>query len=189
MASKNNLPKLVVKMDGTEEKFRKNKIKLSLSKVLKHIGRHDSNLIAVITDKVCHEISKYRLKKISVERIRTIIKKVLKSHKMNDAAKYYELVFLHIRNIKLKKVVKRDGRIENFDPHKIFKSIRKSFSETGLEDGKKCEQLTKQVIKLLGKKYKNKSVPVENIKEDIEYILIKNKLPHVAKSYILYRYM
>ena len=189
MVLRNNIPKLVIKLDGTEERFRRNKIKNSLIRVLNHIGKHDRNIVNVLTDKVCHKLNKFKRIKLNVDEIRVTIRKVLKEHKLNEAAQYYELVFLHIKNIKIKKVIKRTGRIEKFEPHKIFKSIRKSFIQIGLEDGKKCEKLTKEVIKLLEKKYKNKPVPVENIKDDIEYILIKNKLPQVAKSYILYRYM
>ena len=189
MVLRNNIPKLVIKLDGTEERFRRNKIKTSLTKVLNHIGKHDHHLVDLLVDKIYHQLNKLKRKKLNVDEIRKAIRKVLKEHKMNDAVQFYELVFLHIKNLKIKKVIKRNGRIEKFDPHKIFKSIRKSFSEAGLEDGKKCEHLTKEIIKLLEKKYKNKPIPVENIKEDTEYILIKNKLPQVAKAYILYRYM
>lgn len=189
MYSKNRLPKFVVKHDSSIQKFKKAKIKLSISKAFHHVKKHNKELINKISDEILHHLSKLKVKKINVEKIRTTVLNVLRNHKLHDAYDHYELVFLHIKNIKIKKVIKRDGRIENFSPHKIFKSIRKSFSQVGIEDGKRCEELTKEIIKLLEKKHGKKPIPVENIKSDVENILMRYKLPKVARAYILHRYI
>ncbi len=108
---------------------------------------------------------------------------------MSDVIKAYNLVFLHIKGLKIKNVMKRDGRVVNFKMHNIFKSIRKAFSQAGVDDGKKCEDITKEVVNILNKKFAGKTVPVENIKETVEHVLVRRKLPKVARAYLLYRYM
>lgn len=121
--------------------------------------------------------------------IRKHIVKVLKKNGLNDAADHYELVFLHMPDMKFGKVEKRDGRIMKFNPENIFHSIRKAFNQAGKEDGKKCEKMTKEACELLIKKHGTKTMSVVDIKETIEQVLIKNKYPDVAKMYSLYRYM
>lgn len=192
MHSRNKLSlqkKLVRKSDRLIERFDKEKLKKSIAKTLHHIGKHEEPRAAAITGEACFELGKSRKMVINVEDIRRVVMRVFKKRKMTQAARYYDFVFLHINGLKVKRVLKRDGRRERFFPFKIFKAIRKSLSQAGIEDGGKCEMLTKEVVSLINKKYANKVVPVENIKEDIEYILVKHKLPKVAKAYMLYRYM
>ncbi len=192
MLSRNDLSlqkKLVKKSDRLIERFDKEKLKKSIAKTLHHLGKHEETRVTAVTYEVCFELSKSRKRLISVEDIRRTVTRVFKKRKMTQAARYYDLVFLHMRGLKVKRALKRDGRRERFSPFKIFKAIRKSLSQAGIEDGKKCEMLTKEVVSLIDKKYASKIVPVENIKEDIEYVFVKHKLPKVARLYLLYRYM
>lgn len=87
------------------------------------------------------------------------------------------------------RVMKRDGTVEKFSSQKIFKSISKSLKETGYKNKKLAAKLTKHAVSLLTKRYKGEVVPVESIKETVEFVLVKNKLPQVAKRYALYRYV
>lgn len=189
MYSKNRLPKFVKKKDRTTQKFDKGKLESCMLRVLKHVGEKDESLAIRVAHETCTEVGKTKSQTTTSDKIRRAVCKVLRKNKMPKGIEYYECVFLHIKGLKIRKVVKRDGRVEKFNPHKIFKSIRKVFSEVGIEDGKTAEKLTKDVISILEKKYGNKPVPVESIKEDVEYVLVKNKFPQVAKAYILYRYM
>ncbi len=188
MYSRFDLPSYVRKKTHHVQKFDPYKIESSLFRTLKHVGK-ESHLARKLTKEVCYEISNHPKDMIEVDKIRKAIINVLKKNKLRDVIEAYDFVFLHIKNLGLKKVVKRDGRTEAFDPYKIFKSIRKSFTQADIQDGKRCEDITKEVVKILEKKYKGKSVPVENIKEDVEYVLVRHKLPQVAKFYILHRYM
>jgi len=89
----------------------------------------------------------------------------------------------------LKKVMKRDGRIERFDKTKIYNSIHKSLWHAHRRDEKLARKLAEEAVIILSKKYKNKTVPVEEIKEVVEFVLVKNKFPKVAEAYILYRFV
>lgn len=189
MYSRNRLPMLVKKKDGTVEKFQKSKIETSLIKTLQQSGKRDKGIVNRLIDEICLELSKIKKKIIEVDKIRKVIVKVLKRNKMSDVAEVYDFVFLHIKGLKLKKAMKRDGRIVRFEPYKIFKSISKSFDQAGVEDGKKCEEITKEVVNILNKKFAGKVVPVESIKDTIEHVLVRRKLPKVAHAYLLYRYM
>ncbi|MBI2578826.1 MAG: hypothetical protein HYW26_03885 [Candidatus Aenigmarchaeota archaeon] len=90
---------------------------------------------------------------------------------------------------KTMKVIKRDGRTEKFQPRKILGSIRKALAHAHESRPGLAEKLAKQAQALIARKYRGKPVPVEAIKETLEFVLVKNKLPKAAKAYILYRYM
>ncbi|MBD3360264.1 adenosylcobalamin-dependent ribonucleoside-diphosphate reductase [Candidatus Peregrinibacteria bacterium] len=91
----------------------------------------------------------------------------------------------------IKKVRKRNGRIEPFNPGKIFLAIKKALKETKEKKPKKIdplsEKLTHKVIKKLEKNFKRKIPGVEEIQDIVEETLIKNNLSKTAKAFILYR--
>jgi anaerobic ribonucleoside-triphosphate reductase len=89
---------------------------------------------------------------------------------------------------KITKVEKRDGSFEKFNFKKLSNSIAKALAQAGHKNGKIANKLAKEVVNLLEKRH-GKTVPVEHIKQTVEFILVKNKLPKAAKAYILYRYM
>lgn len=167
--------------------FRKGAIEASIAVVMHHLRRHDPREFRMLTEEVCMEL--HDVKTVSTERIRSAVLRVLGRHNLHDAMRYYEFVFLHIPPSKIRKVVKRDGTTEEFDPHKIYKAIRKALFDSDVKDGRVAERLAREVVDILNKKYPRGVVPVETIKEDVEYVLVKHRLPHVAKSYMLYRYM
>ncbi|MBN2100551.1 ribonucleoside triphosphate reductase [Candidatus Dojkabacteria bacterium] len=88
-----------------------------------------------------------------------------------------------------KKIEKRDGQIVNFDRSKIIVAIQKAMRAVGFKDFRKADTVATDVEKELKKDYFDKSkIPtVENIQDLVEKYLILNRLPDVAKSYILYR--
>ena len=90
---------------------------------------------------------------------------------------------------KTTKVIKRDGRAERFQYRKMLSSIRKAMAHAHVRSPDLAESLAKEAVGMINRKYKGKPVPVEAIKETVEFVLVKNKLPNVAKAYILYRYM
>ena len=186
--SNKNLPRKVKKKNGRTHPFQVHKLHSSLKKTFRHLDTPELFQEEVI-DEILMNISKSKKEVIDVEEIRKHVVKVLKKNGLTEAADHYELVFLHMPDMKFGKVEKRDGRIVKFNPENIFHSVRKAFSQAGKEDGKKCEKMTRDVCELISKKHGTKTIPVEQIKEAIEHVLIKNKHPDVAKMYSLYRYM
>jgi ribonucleoside-triphosphate reductase len=83
----------------------------------------------------------------------------------------------------LKEVIKRDGRIINFDRQKIYNAIRKAMEQTekGLDD----ELIDKIVISI--EKTEKKTLAVENIQDLVETKLMASSRKDVAKEYITYR--
>jgi len=88
---------------------------------------------------------------------------------------------------KIKKIQKRDGRVVAFEPKKIEEAIHKAISAVEESDGELSEQLTKEVVKIMGENYASKIPSVEEVQDEVEETLIKSGHSKVAKAYILYR--
>ena len=52
------------------------------------------------------------------------------------------------------KIKKRDGRIADFDPDRIKNAVHKAFLAVELGNGEKAENVTTEVVKRLGEKFK-----------------------------------
>ncbi len=182
--------KKIRKRDGTIEKFEKKKLTKSIAKAC-----HQANFKLcppeVLADDVLKALEKKKKDLVSVEDVRSSVCSVFKENNMIRVCDTYMFVWLHSKKSKIKKVEKRDGTTEDFNSEKIFKSIQKSLHQSHIKDGNFAEKMTKEVILILDKRFgkSKKPVPVWDIKEVIEFVFVKNKLPGVAKKYILYRYM
>ncbi|MBI2668564.1 adenosylcobalamin-dependent ribonucleoside-diphosphate reductase [Candidatus Woesearchaeota archaeon] len=88
----------------------------------------------------------------------------------------------------LKSVIKRDGRVVNFDIQKITDAIFKAAESVGGKDQELAAKLAQEVIQLLGQQYPNKTPTVENVQDLVEKTLIEHGHAKTAKAYILYRY-
>lgn len=86
---------------------------------------------------------------------------------------------------KIAKVVKRDGRVVNFDPEKITSAIMKAARAVGGSDRKEAERLTARVTNHVAKS--DKVPTVEEIQDAVEKVLIEEGHARTAKAYILYR--
>jgi ribonucleoside-triphosphate reductase len=88
----------------------------------------------------------------------------------------------------IKKIVKRDGRVVDFDKNKITEAIWKAVKSVGGQDRGLAERLSDQVVERLKKELEPGEIPhVEQVQDLVEQVLVKNNLYNVAKSYILYR--
>ena len=90
------------------------------------------------------------------------------------------------------KIIKRDGRIVDFDSSKITNAICKASNVTKEIDQYTARRLTKNVIKIVNdfvkEKKSNMSAPtVEEIQDIVEKVLLLSEYKQTAKSYILYR--
>ena len=92
----------------------------------------------------------------------------------------------------MEKVVKRDGKIVDFNSQKITNAIAKAALVTKEFDTKTAMSLTEKVVELtrhlISKKGENlKAASIEEIQDIVEYILLSSDYKKTAKSYMLYR--
>lgn len=87
----------------------------------------------------------------------------------------------------IKEIIKRDGRIEKFQPEKITFAIFKAATACGGKDFSRAEQLCRQVVEIAENKYRDRIPDVEGIQDIVEKVLIENGHARTAKAYILYR--
>lgn len=90
------------------------------------------------------------------------------------------------------KVVKRDGKIVEFNSEKITKAIEKAAQVTKEFDANTAKTLTEKVVELtqelVERKSENlKAASIEEIQDIVEYILLSSDYKKTAKSYMLYR--
>lgn len=90
------------------------------------------------------------------------------------------------------KVVKRDGKIVEFNSEKITKAIEKAAQVTKEFDADTAKTLTQKVVELTQELAQRKSenlkaASIEEIQDIVEYILLSSDYKKTAKSYMLYR--
>lgn len=179
----------VVKRNGSIERFQSSKIVEGLEKAYAHARGRKKLIEKTWMNEIALKVHRMRPKQLSSEMIRKIIVDELKTRKMKDVADHYDFSFLQDPKSTLKKVAKRDGRIQEFSPKKIFKSIRKAFAAVGIHREKECERLTKIIIQRLEKIRGIKPLPVEAIREVTEEVLMETGHHQAAHRYMLHRYM
>ncbi len=177
----------VVKRNGVTVRFQKNKLVSSLKKAFSHSGLNPHRHAVVILD-ITKKIRQTGPTTAPVIQIRSLVASELKKHALAKVIEHYELVFLHLPETKLKNVLKRNGSTENFDPKKLFKSLRKAFSQTGLHDEKLCEKITRETAQRLENRFGSQTVPVESIRDTANEALVQHRLVTVAKAYVLHRF-
>ena len=89
---------------------------------------------------------------------------------------------------KMYQVIKRDGKIVEFNIEKIADAMKKAFDATGTEyTDNIIDFLALKVTADFLPKIKNGFVSVEDIQDSVETVLSQGGYTDVAKSYILYR--
>ncbi len=88
----------------------------------------------------------------------------------------------------MKKIVKRDGNVVDFDREKITEAVFKAAQSIGGKDRSMAEEVSGEVEKLLNILFKGKNYPsVEQVQDLVENMLIERQHVKTAKAYILYR--
>ena len=82
------------------------------------------------------------------------------------------------------KIIKRDGRIVDFDSNRIKNAVTKCFNSLGRENFD-AGKITQQVVNIISVKYENPSV--EQVQDIVEMVLQAGGEYEAAKKYILYR--
>ncbi len=85
-------------------------------------------------------------------------------------------------------IIKRDGRVEDFDVNKIAAAIYKAAIAAGGDDKGRAFELAEMVAKRLDERYPAGTSPnIEDIQDTVEKILIEQQHAKTAKAYIIYR--
>ena len=89
-------------------------------------------------------------------------------------------------------IIKRDGKLAEFDDAKITDAIEKASNITKEFDAKTAQQLTRNVIGIIKnfvrEKQSNLKAPsIEEIQDIVEQVLLSSEYKQTAKAYILYR--
>ncbi|GFN22126.1 ribonucleoside triphosphate reductase [Thermanaeromonas sp. C210] len=86
-----------------------------------------------------------------------------------------------------KKIIKRDGRVVDFDQERIINAIFKAAQAVGGQDRRLACELANQVTALVAQKFEDRLPTVEDVQDLVEKVLIENGHARTAKAYILYR--
>ena len=85
-------------------------------------------------------------------------------------------------------VLKRDGKVAEFDISKIVEAITKAFeAENKQYNPSTIDFLALKVTSNFESKIKDNLIAVEDIQDSVEYVLVQAGFDDVAKAYILYR--
>ena len=88
----------------------------------------------------------------------------------------------------VRKVIKRDGRVVDFDENRIREAVRKAMVHVNMYDEITLKQVVDYILKIIAEKFGTQRIPhVEDIQDIVELTLVKFDLYEVAKAYIIYR--
>ncbi|MEK6863326.1 MAG: adenosylcobalamin-dependent ribonucleoside-diphosphate reductase [Nanoarchaeota archaeon] len=91
-------------------------------------------------------------------------------------------------NLPIKKIIKRDGLVAEFDVNKITEAIFQAAQTVGGKDRDLAHSLALKVLENLQKKFRGKIPTVDDIQDAVEKTLIEEGHAKTAKAYILYRH-
>ncbi len=87
-----------------------------------------------------------------------------------------------------RQVVKRDGRVVEFDPDKIRQAVRKAMVATKTLSEKSLEETVRRTLQILSDKFGAEKTPsVEEVQNAVEQALMQFNLYPTAKAYVVYR--
>ncbi|MBN2843551.1 MAG: ribonucleoside triphosphate reductase [Sedimentisphaerales bacterium] len=84
-------------------------------------------------------------------------------------------------------IIKRDGRVADFDPGKIERAISKAGTATGEFSLETAGKLTRRVLSLVQATLPESGIEVEQIQDLVEEVLLASPYKKTAKAYIIYR--
>lgn len=96
--------------------------------------------------------------------------------------------YIAATEIKVKGVIKRDGRISEFVLTKLADSIFKAAQAIGGNDRELAVFLAHGIVKKLNQEYENQHVSAEKLQDVVERTLIEKGHIKTAKAYILYQH-
>ena len=89
----------------------------------------------------------------------------------------------------IRKIKKRDGKVDDFNPFRITNAIWKAAQAVGGKDHHRATELTEKVLDNIEKELRLGEIPtVEHVQDTVEKVLIEEGHAKTAKAYILYRH-
>jgi len=85
------------------------------------------------------------------------------------------------------KIRKRDGRVVDFDSSRIKDAVHRAFVAVELENGKRAESVTEEVVRLLEERFEKRVPSVEDAQDLVVEVLKKRGYGKVAGEYQVYR--
>ena len=103
-----------------------------------------------------------------------------------------KLYISHCANLNLivmaiSKIAKRDGSVADFDPAKIRDAVYKAFIAVELADGEKADSVTREVVRVLEERFKERTPTVEDAQDVVVEVLREKGFGQVAIGYQAYR--
>lgn len=89
--------------------------------------------------------------------------------------------------MKIREIIKRDGRVVKFEEAKIEEAIYKATKSIGRENRRLAKRLAVKVTNILEKKFIKRVPTVEDVQDTVEKVLMDEGYSEAAKAYILYR--
>lgn len=86
-----------------------------------------------------------------------------------------------------KKIVKRDGKVVNFEPEKIVEAIAAAGLATEEFKRDRAKQIADKALRRAEETIKQRTPNVEQIQDIVEQVLMESTFKRTAKSYITYR--
>ena len=87
----------------------------------------------------------------------------------------------------VKSVRKRDGRLEDFQPEKLYQSVETAMAESGMQDPEHARRVVEHILMRLRHRFDGMSVPsADDVRETTAVTLIDENLAHVAKRYLAF---
>ncbi len=84
--------------------------------------------------------------------------------------------------------MKRDGRLEEWNPEKITQAVLKAMKAVGEGSPADAERITGKVVAEVEKRFGGERIPtVEDVQDLVEEALMREGLTEVARAYIVYR--
>jgi muramoyltetrapeptide carboxypeptidase LdcA involved in peptidoglycan recycling len=84
-------------------------------------------------------------------------------------------------------VIKRDGRVQQFDFSRIEQAVEKAYRAAGIATDETFREVTESLHERIEQEYRERSPEVEELQDLVERALVEHKLYEVSKRYILYR--
>ncbi len=94
---------------------------------------------------------------------------------------------LTVSSLHFPSIVKRDGRVADFDAGKIERAIGKAGAATGEFTNETARKLTRRVLSLIQATLPESGIEVEQIQDLVEDVLLASPYKKTAKAYIIYR--
>ncbi|MBI5654627.1 vitamin B12-dependent ribonucleotide reductase [Candidatus Uhrbacteria bacterium] len=97
-----------------------------------------------------------------------------------------DAVWAHVTTVK--KIRRRDGRVDDFNPDKLARSVKAACKAAGVEQEQTVKRLIDSILSRLKRQFDGHTIPsTDNLREIAGLAFIDHNLLHAAKRYLGYR--